>query len=125
MLGQPFLFGHAGRIARLAIEQRLAAITPFGEAAQASVLMAYGSKLDDMARRAAFYVDRILKRREAGRPAGRAGDALLPHDQPEDREGHRAHGSPIDDAARRRGDRMNPRRRAVLALGAGADRIIE
>ena len=61
IVGEPFLSAHAGRIARLALEQRLAAIVPFGELAQAGVLMAYGVKLDDVARRVPFYVDRILK----------------------------------------------------------------
>ncbi len=59
--GQPFLFAQGGRLAKLAIEQRLPAIIPFEEVAQAGVLMSYGSKLLDEARRLPYYVDRILK----------------------------------------------------------------
>ena len=61
ILGQPFLFGQRERVAKLAIEQRLPAMVPFDEVAEAGVLMSYGSRLLDDARRLPYYVDRILK----------------------------------------------------------------
>jgi putative ABC transport system substrate-binding protein len=59
--GQPFLFAQAPRLAKLANEQRLPAIIPFEEVAQAGILMSYGARLLDEARRLPYYVDRILK----------------------------------------------------------------
>ena len=61
ILGQPFLFAQAGRLAELALEARLPAIVPFEEVAQAGLLMSYGPRLLDDARRLSYYVDRILK----------------------------------------------------------------
>jgi putative ABC transport system substrate-binding protein len=61
ILGQPFLFGQGARVARMAIEQRLPAMIPFEEVARDGVLMSYGSKVVDDARRLPYYVDRILK----------------------------------------------------------------
>lgn len=66
ILGQPFLFAHAARIAKPALEQRLPAIVGFKDLADAGVLMAYGDKLIDHLRRLPHYVDRILK---GARPA--------------------------------------------------------
>lgn len=57
----------------MAIKNRLPAIVPFREAAEAGVLMAYGASLPSMLRRAAEYIDRILK---GARPAD------LPMEQP-------------------------------------------
>ncbi len=59
--GQPFLFAQGARLAKLAIEQRLPAIIPFEEVAQDGILMSYGAKILDDARRLSYYVDRILK----------------------------------------------------------------
>ena len=59
--GQPFLFAQGPRLAELAIEHRLPAIIPFEEVAQAGLLMSYGARLLDDARRLSYYVDRILK----------------------------------------------------------------
>ena len=73
VLGQPFLFGQGAQLARLAIERRLPAMTPFEQVAQDGILMAYGSRIIDDARRLAHYVDRILK----GAPP-----ASLPVEQP-------------------------------------------
>ena len=61
ILGQPFLFTHSARIARMALEQRLPAIIGFEEVARDGLLMAYGSRLVDDMRRLPHYVDRILK----------------------------------------------------------------
>jgi putative ABC transport system substrate-binding protein len=60
ILGQPFWFGQGARIAKLAIEQRLPAMIPFEEVARDGILMSYGSRVVDDARRLPYYVDRIL-----------------------------------------------------------------
>src|SRR4030095_10489806 len=60
-LASPIFFRQRAELAQLAIKNRLPAIVPFREAAEAGVLMAYGADLPDMLRRAAEYVDRILK----------------------------------------------------------------
>ena len=52
---------HARAIAQLALKQKLPAICPFRDFAEGGGLMAYGVDLDDQLRRAATYVDRILK----------------------------------------------------------------
>jgi putative tryptophan/tyrosine transport system substrate-binding protein len=61
ILGQPFLFGHGARVAKMAIEQRLPAMVPFAEVARDGVLMSFGSRVIDDIRRLTYYVDRVLK----------------------------------------------------------------
>ena len=59
--GTSLLYAHRARIAELAIEHRLATMTGLRDFADAGCLMAYGPSLVDGYRRAAWYVDRILK----------------------------------------------------------------
>jgi len=66
ILGQPFMYGIRDKVARLALEQRLPAINPFGELAQAGLLMAYASRWVDDVRRLPYYIDRILKGAKPG-----------------------------------------------------------
>jgi len=49
------------RIVDLAVKSRLPAIHPVSEAVDAGGLMSYGTNFDDLFRRAAIYVDKILK----------------------------------------------------------------
>jgi putative tryptophan/tyrosine transport system substrate-binding protein len=72
-LASPIFFRQREDLARMAIKHRLPMIAPFREAAEAGVLVAYGASLPNMLRRAAEFIDRILK---GTRPAD------LPMEQP-------------------------------------------
>ena len=52
---------HQKQILDLAVKHRLPAIYPWPESVEVGGLMAYGVSLNDLARRAATYVDKILK----------------------------------------------------------------
>ncbi|HTO86364.1 MAG TPA: ABC transporter substrate-binding protein [Thermoanaerobaculia bacterium] len=56
-----FLQAHAREIAEFAIGRRLPMVAALREFVQDGALMSYGAKLSEQWRRAAFYVDRILK----------------------------------------------------------------
>jgi putative ABC transport system substrate-binding protein len=66
-------YAHRHRIADFALNGRLPAIHPFREMVEVGGLMSYGANVPDLYRRAAGYVDRILK-------GARPGD--LPVEQP-------------------------------------------
>jgi putative ABC transport system substrate-binding protein len=57
----PLTILHRARIAGLTVKSRLPAISVFREFPEAGGLMAYGTNLADLYRRAATYVDKILK----------------------------------------------------------------
>jgi len=61
VLFDPVLFSHRTRIAEFANKQRLPAMYPHREYAESGGLMAYGVDLRDNYRRAATYVNKILK----------------------------------------------------------------
>ena len=61
VLPHPFIFAHARRIVDLAARSRLPAMYPFSEFVEAGGLMAYAANAPDMFRRAAYFVDKILK----------------------------------------------------------------
>jgi putative ABC transport system substrate-binding protein len=61
VLPSPMLFAEYRRIVQLAAENRLPAMYQAREFVDAGGLMSYGSNLADQARRAATYVDKILK----------------------------------------------------------------
>jgi putative ABC transport system substrate-binding protein len=61
VLGDPIFWYHRARIAELASKHRLPAIFGQREHAQAGGLMSYGANLRDNYRRAATFVDKILK----------------------------------------------------------------
>jgi putative ABC transport system substrate-binding protein len=69
----PVFFTHRGRLVELATEHRLPAMFSFREFVEAGGLMAYSARLTDSFRRAAAYVDKILR-------GARPGD--LPVEQP-------------------------------------------
>jgi putative ABC transport system substrate-binding protein len=61
VLGGAMYFAHRARLVQLSAEHRLPAIYPVKEYVEAGGLLAYGADLRDTARRAAAYVDKILK----------------------------------------------------------------
>jgi ABC-type uncharacterized transport system substrate-binding protein len=60
-LDDPLIFTHRARIVNLAAKNRLPAIYGFKEFVELGGLMSYAANLSDMYRRAATYVDKILK----------------------------------------------------------------
>jgi putative tryptophan/tyrosine transport system substrate-binding protein len=61
VLSDPMLGTHRRRIAEFTVKSRLPAIYPGPEFVDAGGLMSYGNNFDDLFRRAATYVDKILK----------------------------------------------------------------
>jgi putative ABC transport system substrate-binding protein len=61
ILGQPLIGAHRERVAKLALDHRMPAISVFDIATEAGFLMSYGSRLLDDARRLPHYVDRIFR----------------------------------------------------------------
>src|SRR5262249_5378624 len=59
--GTSMLFGERARIAEHAARRRLPSMCPAREYTEAGCLMSYTVRLSDALRRAAYYVDRILK----------------------------------------------------------------
>src|SRR3989449_1661037 len=61
VLADPLFVGEAGNLVRLAAEHELPVMYRLREAVVAGGLMAYGASFTDLFRRAAIYVDKILK----------------------------------------------------------------
>ena len=66
ILGSTTLFANRARIAQLAIRHRLPTSAWTRELTEAGCLMSYGANLPDVARRAAYFVDKILKGAKPG-----------------------------------------------------------
>ncbi len=66
VLGDPLLLTHRIRIVDLVAKGQLPAMYDLREFVEAGGLMAYGPSLPDLFRRAAYYVDRILKGTKPG-----------------------------------------------------------
>lgn len=66
IMAHPFTFSHASLLAELAAKNHLSAISPFREFADSGGLMAYGASNLGLHRRAAYYVDKILKGTKPG-----------------------------------------------------------
>jgi len=64
VLSSPVLNAHRKQVIALAVKSRLPAIYPQGDYMDAGGLMFYGPSITDLSRRAATYVDKILKGRK-------------------------------------------------------------
>jgi putative tryptophan/tyrosine transport system substrate-binding protein len=60
-LNDAFVFSQRERVVTLTLGNKLAAVHPEAEFVEAGGLLSYGANLSDLFRRAAFYVDKILK----------------------------------------------------------------
>jgi len=61
VLGDPLTLVHRSRIAELVAENRIPAMYGYGLFVEAGGLMSYGPHIPDMYRRAAEYVDKVLR----------------------------------------------------------------
>src|ERR1700730_8455384 len=61
VVASPLIVVHRGPLARIAIKYLLPGMYPFKENVEAGGLMSYGAYRDNLYRRAAAYIDRILK----------------------------------------------------------------
>ena len=61
VLWDPMLYAHGGQLTLLALRTRLPTISTYREFAESAGLMAYGPRLVDIFRDAAFYVDKIAR----------------------------------------------------------------
>jgi putative ABC transport system substrate-binding protein len=66
IVGQPFLAAERVRVAKLALEARIPAISPFSVLTEAGLLMSYGSRFVDDLQRVPDYIDRIFKGAKPG-----------------------------------------------------------
>jgi len=104
VLGAPSLFGLQEQIANLSTKARLPVISAWRKLPETGGLMSYGTSVPAMFRRAAMYVDRILKGREPWRPSGRASHHLRAGCESEDRQGPRPYDPAVAAAAGGSGD---------------------
>ena len=84
--GPPIISSNRKKILQLAEKHRLPAIHTEQAWADDGGLMSYGADRIEPYRRAAVFIDKILKRRQARLPAGRAADEVRAGDQSQDRQ---------------------------------------
>src|SRR5262245_7474381 len=61
LLGNPIVFAERRRLAELAVKHRLSTMSDVADVVEAGGLMSYSPNWDDLYRRGALYVDKILK----------------------------------------------------------------
>jgi putative ABC transport system substrate-binding protein len=110
VFGDPFVQSHRAPIILAAARNNVPAVYTLSTFAKDGGLLSFGSDYEDIFRRAASYVDRILR---GAKPAE------LPV-QPQDRQSARANCAAIHPTACRRGDRMIRRREFIAGLGSAA-----
>ena len=66
VFGGSMLFGARVQVAQLGLKTGLPVVSPYREAVEAGSLLSYGPSLQDLWRRAAIYVDKILKGTKPG-----------------------------------------------------------
>ena len=97
--GGPLMNGHRKRIVEFAAKNKLPAMYNRDEFVEAGGLVSYATSFIDLSRRAATYVDKILKGNQARRLSGRAAEEVRVHHQSESSEADRP-----DDSAERAGE---------------------
>ena len=119
VLADTMLLDHRTRIADHAVRRRLPTMFGVSEHAEAGGLLAYGPSLADGYRRAATYVDKILKGAKPADLPSRAADEVRVGHQPQDRQGARPDDPAVAAAAGGSGDRVGdgpPRHRGPACL---------
>jgi putative tryptophan/tyrosine transport system substrate-binding protein len=114
----PVVESHRERIGAFAMRRRIPVIAENRPMLMAGALMSYNADHIGMWRRAAEYVDKILRGAEARRPSGRAADQVRSRRQSQDRQAARPRNPRVLPRPCRRGDRV--RRRAFLAALAAS-----
>lgn len=61
LMQSPIFYVNRERVAALSLDERLPAVAGYGEQVHAGFLMSYGTDIDDIYKRAAYFVDRLLK----------------------------------------------------------------
>ena len=107
--------GHRTEITELALKSRLPAIYQSRRYVEDGGLMSYGVNIADLDRRAATYVDKILKGRHARGSTSRAADEVRADDQPESRQADRSNHSTERAGAGGQGDQIVRGRSAGVA----------
>ena len=101
VLSSPLVLDHRTRIAALAMERKLPTVFLFAQAAKAGGLIAYGPSVNDMSRRAARLVTRILNGTQAAELPIERPSEIRALDQPQDRFGSRPRRSSAATSPRR------------------------
>ena len=111
---------HRDLIITLAARHRVPAVYPYRYFVAAGGLACYGPDTIDQYRRAAGYIDRILKGEKPADLPVQAADEVRAGDQPQDRQGARPRRAADAARPRRRGDRVIRREFITLLGGAAA-----
>ena len=90
VLASPILSSQRKQVVDLAVKNRLPTIYYRSDFVEDGGLMSYGVSLNDLARRAATYVDKILKGSQARRSSRGAADQVRVHRQFESGEADRS-----------------------------------
>jgi hypothetical protein len=115
-----FMNVHRAAIILAAARNNVPAVYDESAFARDGGLLSYGPDQVDNFHRAATYIDRILRGGEAGGPTRAVSDKIRDGRQPQDRQGARSCRTPIDSAARHRGDRVIQRRDFIMLFGGAA-----
>ena len=107
------------RIVRLALAYRWPMVGGHDLYTQAGALLSYGADRAALVRRAAYYVDKVLKGARPGDLPFRAADEIRARHQSQDSQDVGNHNPAVAAYPRRQGDRMK-RRESLKGLGGGA-----
>ena len=115
----PLFTTYRTQFVELAARNRLPAIWSNGIIVEAGGLMSYGTYIPALFRRAAIYVDKVLKGARPGDLPVEQPTQVRARHQPQDREGPRPDGPAVAPAAGRSGDRVMDRRMFLVTVAGG------